>query len=203
LVKTTFTNALTQYELDIKIESDKKKEYKQRLETARMYVSHFIQVLLLANERSEINGGIKFYGEIGNFNGKIPHLTSEEEILKWGKVIIEGEQKRIQNGGSAIYNPSIALVKIKVNDFNDAVIFQNNLKRNTLRSYDKMQDLRISTNEFISRIWTEIEENLQSDSVKHNRQLAQEYGIVYVFRRNEKKKMKPEDLQRDLLFDFG
>ena len=43
----------------------------------------------------------------------------------------------MQNGGSAIYNPSIALVKIKVETFKDAAIFQSNLKRNASRSYHR------------------------------------------------------------------
>jgi len=202
-VKQSFENALTQYRADLKIESDKKDDYKASEDAAKMYVSHFIQVLLLANERGEINGGLKYYGELENYHGKIPPLNSEEEILKWGKLLIEGEQKRIQSGGSAIYNPSIALVRIKIEEFNNAAIFQNNLKRNAKRSQAKMQELRKSTNNFISKIWTEIEENIHSDSPKHKRQLAQEYGIVYIFRRREKKELKPDDLQRDLLFDFG
>lgn len=202
-VKQNFENAHTQYGADLKTESDKKDNYKATKDAAKMYLSHFIQILLLANERGEINGGLKFYGELEKYNGKVPPLDSEEEILNWGKTMVEGEQKRIQNGGNALYNPSIALVKIKLEAFNDAVIFQNNLKKNTKRSYEKIQEVRKSTNQFISKIWTEIEENIHSDSPKHNRQMAQEYGIVYVFRRNEKKQLKPEELQRDLLFDFG
>ena len=202
-INSLFQNVFKQYKFDIKIQADKNKDYKASLETAKMYVSHFIQVLFLTNERGEINGGIKFYGELENFNGKVPVLNSEEEILKWGKVIIEGEQKRIQNGGSAIYNPSIALVKIIVENFKDTAIFQNNLKRNTQRSQQKMKELRKSANDFISRLWTEIEDNIQTGPPKIKRQLSQEYGIVYVFRRKEKKHLQSEELQQDLLFKFG
>jgi hypothetical protein len=66
-----------------------------------------------------------------------------------------------------------------------------------------MQEIRKKTNDFISSLWTEIEENVANDSTKHKRQKAQEYGVVYVFRRNEKKKLKSEDLQVDLLFEFN
>lgn len=202
LVKTRFQNTLTQYELDIKIQSDRNHDYRTALERARMYISHFIQVLFLTSERGEINGGIKYYG-LQDSDGKVPALNTEEEILDWGKRVIEGEQKRIQNGGSAIYNPSIAMVKIKVEDFNDAAIFQKNLRRNTSRSFDKMRDVRKTTNEFVSKMWTAIEENIAVEDDKVKRQIAQEYGIVYVFRRSEKKKMTSKELQRDLLFDFG
>lgn len=201
--KSNFENHLTQYELDTKLQSDNIKEYKEVYDRTKMYVSHFIQVLLFASERGEINGGIKYYDGLEAFGGKVPPLNTEEEVLEWGNKMVEGEQKRMQNGGSAIYNPSIALVRFKVQELHDAAIFQQTLKRNTLRSFEKMQKLRKTTNDFISRLWTEIEEGIVTDSAKAKRQIAQEYGIVYVFRRNEKKKLTSEELQTDLLFDFA
>ncbi|MEN8117685.1 MAG: hypothetical protein ABFS16_11940 [Bacteroidota bacterium] len=202
-VKNTFENHLTQYELDIKLQSDNIKEYKAALDKAKMYVSHFIQVLLFASERGEINGGIKYYDGLDKFDGKLPPLNTEEEVLEWGDKMIKGEQKRIEKGGSAIYNPSIALVKFKVEELHDAAVFQQTLKRNTLRSFEKMQNLRKITNDFISKLWTEIEDGIDTDSPKIKRQLTQEYGIVYIFRRNEKKQLTSRELQRDLIFDFG
>jgi hypothetical protein len=201
-VASKFENQLTHYEQNIRIQSEKNQDYKTSMEKARMYISHFIQVLFLTSERGEINGGIKYYG-LENFEGRVPPLNNEEDILSWGNIIVEGEKKRIQNGGSAIYNPSIALVKVKLEEFRDAAMFQQNLKRNTTRSYDKMQELRKQTNEFISQLWNEIEENIKTDSPKVKRQLAQEYGIVYIFRRKEKKTLTSRELQRDLLFDFA
>jgi hypothetical protein len=66
-----------------------------------------------------------------------------------------------------------------------------------------MQELRKSTNEFISQLWNEVEEGITADLPKHKRQIAQDYGLVYIFRRKEKKKLTDKDLQRDLLFDFA
>jgi len=207
-VKSKFENILTHYELNIKIQSERNQDYKVAMENARMYISHFIQVLYLTSERGEINGGIKYY-ELKDYEGKVPPLNTEEEILFWGNKVVAGEQKRIQNGGSAIYNPSIALVKIKIEEFNDAAIFQNNLRKNTTRSFNKMREIRKDTNEFISKMWSAIEENIISDDVKIKRQISQEYGLIYVFRKSETKKLKenPKELQRamqrDLVFDFG
>ncbi len=201
-VKSKFENTLKHYEMNIQIQSEKYHEYKTAMERARMYVSHFIQVLYLTSERGEINGGIKYYG-LEEFDGKVPQLNTEEEILYWGNKVVEGEQKRIQKGGSAIYNPSIALVRIKVEEFKDAAIFQQNLKKNTTRTYNIMQELRKSTNDFISELWNEIEEGIKTDNPKHKRQVAQDYGIVYIFRRKEKRKLTDKELQRDLLFDFA
>jgi len=231
-VKNQFENALKHYELNIKQQSDNGKHYKEVMETARMYLSHFIQVLLFASERGEINGGIKFYGNLQAMEGKLPSLNTEQEILEWGKIIVNGEQNRVRQGGSAIYSPSIALVKFKLEEFNDAAMFQQNLKRNTLRSFEKMQTLRKTTNDFIAQFWTEIETYLEMEvmSLEQKRVLAEEFGIVYVLRRKERKQlakqqqpveaeepeeiaeteeveheegMKPQFVQRDLFFELN
>jgi hypothetical protein len=203
LVKTNFENTLKQYNADISTQLGKNKEYKAVMEKAVTYISHFIQVLFMTIDRGEIKEeALEFYG-LSGANGKVPSLNTEEEVLDWGHKIILGEQKRIQKGGSPIYTPSIALVKVKVEEFGDIAIFMQNLKRISARSFQRMKDARKSTNDFISKMWTEIEEHLENGSPKHKRQRAQEYGIVYIFRRREKKKLRSEDLQADLLFDFA
>ncbi len=228
-VKNQFENALKHYELNIKQQSDNGKHYKTVMETARMYLGHFIQVLLFASERGEINGGIKFYGNLQSLEGKVPSLNTEQEILEWGKIIVNGEQNRVRQGGSAIYSPSIALVKFKLEEFNDAAIFQQNLKRNTLRSFEKMQTLRKATNDFIAQLWTEIETHIEMEAIspEQKRKMAEEFGIVYVLRRKERKQLakqvqqvevpeeeetevmetvkekKPQFVQRDLFFELN
>lgn len=202
-VKLTFENSLKQYESDIRIQADNSKVYKLAMEKARIYLTHFVQVVIMGIEREEIKPEVLSYYGLNSVTDKIPNVNDEEELLNFGNLVLEGDRKRIQKGGSPIYNPSIALVKFKLEEFKDAAVFQATLKRNVNRSYEKIKSLRKSTNDFIGKLWTEIELNIDAGSPKHHRQLAQEYGIVYVFRRKEKKKLKPEDLQRDLLFDFG
>jgi len=202
-VKSQFENALKHYELNIKQQSDNNKHYKAVFETAHLYLSHFIQVLLFASERGEINGGIKYYGNLQEYGGRIPSLNTEQEILEWGKIMVDGEQKRLREGGSAIYSPSIALVKFKLQEFQDAAIFQQNLKRNTLRSFEKMQTLRKTTNEFIAQLWTDIENHLELEatSPELRRKLAEEFGIVYVLRRKERKALqqqKPQEASEEI-----
>ncbi|WP_147384123.1 hypothetical protein [Maribellus luteus] len=194
-VKNQFENTLKHYELNIKQQSDNNKHYKATQETARLYLSHFIQVLLFASERGEINGGLKYYGSLLDLGGKVPALNTEQEILEWGRTIVNGEQNRVRQGGSAIYSPSIALVKFKLEEFSDAAIFQQNLKRNTLRAFEKMQQLRKTTNDFISQLWTEIESHLELEagSEEEKRALAEEFGIVYVLRRKERKLLQQQE----------
>lgn len=197
-VKNQFENTLKHYELNIKQQSDNNKRYKATQETARLYLSHFIQVLLFASERGEINGGLKFYGSLQELGGKIPSLNTEQEILEWGRIVVNGEQNRVRQGGSAIYSPSIALVKFKLEEFSDAAIFQQNLKRNTLRAFEKMQQLRKTTNDFIAQLWTEIENQLELEagSEEEKRALAEEFGIVYVLRRKERKLLQKQNVEQ-------
>lgn len=202
-VKISFENSLIQNEHSVKMQLDKLPDYKMAMDKARMYIQHFMQVLFMAIERGEIQENVlPFYG-LNQLSDKLPNLSDEESLLTFGNQVIEGDKKRIQKGGSPLYNPSVALVKIKLEAFSDAAVYQANLKRNVTRSAEKLKELRKSTNDFIAKLWNEVEENIQADTEKHKRQVAQEYGIVYVFRRKERKKLKAEDLQRDLLFDFG
>ncbi len=202
-IKTSFENCLIHHELDIRIESEKFTGYKESFRKAKLYISHFIQTLYMSIEREELKIDILPYYGLAEMDYKLPVMNTEDEILEWGKKVIEGEQKRILKGGSAIYNPSIALVKVKVEDFREAAILHHNLKRNVLRSFNKMQEERKKTNDFISSMWTEIEDNIGNMPPQHKRQKGQEYGIVYVFRRNEKKKLKLQGMQVDLLFEFN
>jgi hypothetical protein len=202
-VKTTFESTLQIYEFDLKKQSVKNKEYKMLMEKAALYVSHFIQVLYMAIERGEIKKEALTFYELGDFTGKIPPLYPEVELLKWGLKIIEGEQKRIQKGSNPVYSPSIALVKIKFEEFKDVAVYMQNMRKISARSFERMKEARISANNFICKLWNEIEENILSDNPKHKRQQAMEYGIVYIFRRKEKKKLTAAELQADLLFDFS
>jgi hypothetical protein len=203
IIKNNFESCLKQYEFDFNIESEKNVFYKASFNKARLYVSHFIQTLYMCIEREEIKEEILSHYGLEDLEFRLPAMNSEEELLSWGWKIIQGEKKRLQNGGSAIYNPSIALVKAKVESFQEVAIFQQNLKKNTVRSYGKLKETRKTTNEFIGRLWTEIENNLGNVTPQQKRQRAQEYGIVYIYRRKEKKKLRVEGVQVDLLFDFN
>ncbi len=190
--KTRFENLLKHYEWNIQQQSENNNPHKTSMETARMYLSHFIQVFYLACERKEIGEGIKFYGKLCELEGKLPPLNTSDEIIEWGEIIVEGEQNRIRQGGNPIYCPSIAVVKCKLEDYKDVAIFQQNLKRNTARALDKMQELRKSTNDFIAQLWTEIESQIEKEvaSPEQKREKAEEYGIVYVLRRKERKELE-------------
>jgi hypothetical protein len=118
----------------------------------------------------------------------IPDLSTEKALIDWGKNIIEGENERIRRGGAPIYNPSIAKVKVFYDNFVEAKISQKILQQNTSRSLGKLARLRENADAIILDIWDQVEDHFKNRSDEDKREQCSKYGIVYYFRKNEKKK---------------
>ena len=74
---------------------------------ASMFLSHFIQVLLMSVERGEIKRKqLLLYG-LNEDTTSLPNIKSADGLLQWGPQIIAVEKERVKKGGKAIYNPSI------------------------------------------------------------------------------------------------
>ena len=93
------------------------RKHQANVKTARLYISHFIQVLNLAVLRDEIKIAHKALYGLPDTN-TVPDLLSETALVEWGKKIIDGEQRRISQGGIPIYNPTIARVKVHYDIWN-------------------------------------------------------------------------------------
>ena len=110
------------------------RKHQANVKIARLYISHFIQVLNLAVIRSEIRRSHKeFYGLEVRGNS-VPDLTSEASLAEWGQKIIDGENKRISQGGIPIYNPAIAKVRVYYDLFMESYEQQKNLQALTART---------------------------------------------------------------------
>ena len=163
------------------------RSYLEFAKKARIYLSHFIQILNFAIQRGDMKADVRnFYGMIGD--KKSPSLILESELLEWGKKIIEGEHQRVLHGGNPLYNPSIAVVKVKFDQFVDAYHFQKTLQSNTARWTLKVAGMRAEADEIILDIWNEVEEHFADYPEDLKREKATEYGVVYVFRPMEKQR---------------
>ena len=107
-----------------------KRKHQESLRVARLYVSHFIQVLDLAVLRGEIKKEQKQYYGLSAANG-LPDLASEGALLRWGKLVMEGERQRTAHGGIPIYNPTIARVKVYYDLFVESMERQKGTQRET------------------------------------------------------------------------
>ncbi len=195
-----FLGAIRQLNISKQNQFDRSKEYGEIFRKAKLYLSHFLQVVNFAILRGEMKPEvIEFYGLKMNSKAT-PPLNLEANVLTWGERIIEGEQKRVMKGGSPIYSPSIALVKVHYEEFKEAYRHQKMLQNITNRASVRVAELREVSDELIQQMWNEVENSMINFSDDEKREKASEYGIIYVYRSSELKKTEIENLQQSIVF---
>ena len=187
LVLSQLEQAYHEYNINLERQTSNSKSYLAHLKTARLYISHFIQVLNLSVLRNEIKKEHKRLYHLDINQQSIPDLSTEQALIDWGKNIIEGENERIRKGGAPIYNPSIAKVKVFYDNFVEAKISQKILQQNTSRSLSKLARLRENADAIILDIWNQVEEHFKDLKDEDKRKQCKKYGIVYYLRKSEKK----------------
>lgn len=166
---------------------ERNKSYQAAAKKARLYLSHFIQVLNMAISRGELPEKVRSLYGMDIDEKKLPNLHSDKDLLEWGKKIIQGESDRTSKGQPPITNPTIAVVKVRYENFVDAYNHQRILQQNTQRSQAELEELRKEANQIILNIWNEVEDTYKDMPDHERRENAQEYGVVYVYRKNELK----------------
>lgn len=159
--------------------------FQPKVKNARLYISHFIQVLYMAVIRNEIKEEhLDLYG-LQKQNLTLPELNSNDQIFEWGKKIIEGEKKRISQGGVPLYNPGIARVTVMYTQFKEGYQTQRIHQNATARTHAEMSDYREKTDSIILKIWDEVEafnsEYPPAERIDKNRA----YGLIYYYRKGE------------------
>ena len=171
---------------------DNSQKFSEYTKKARLYISHFIQVLNFSIARGELKPVARTYYGLDENDSKVPSLLTEQDLLTWGEKIITGEQSRINSGGgNPIYCPSIALVKVNYENFKQNYSFQKTLQNNSARYSTDVAQFRDEADTLILNAWNEIEhffENVKDE--EERRYMCEEYGLVYVFRRGEKDRIR-------------
>ena len=180
-----FENAIHEHRNSLNIQSEKNKEYQKRLKKARLYISHFIQVVNMAIIRGDLVPDTREFFGLEEEEKKVPSLNSEEEIINWGKQLIDGEQKRRTMGMSPVTNPTIAVLKVHYDKFMEYHNYQKSLKNRSQRAQDQLNVKRTQVDGVIQQIWNEVENTFNDLPEEMRREKASEYGLVYVFRKNE------------------
>ena len=174
LYKNTYTVAIA-----------KSKEYPTLYKKAKLYISHFIQVMNMAIARGEQHSNIRTFYGIDEFDGKVPEMNTETEVIKWGEQVISGETERLKKGMAPISNPTIAVVKVRFEQFMDAYRSKKINQKNNIRILNDVIGLRTQADEIILDVWNEVEKYYADLSDDMMREKAAEYGVAYVYRRNE------------------
>jgi hypothetical protein len=154
--------------------------------SARLYVSHFIQVLTFCIQRGEMKASSRSFLGLSEDEKSIPELGTEQQLIEWGDKVIKGEEKRMAAGGSRIYNPGIAVVKVKYERFLEAYNTHKDLQIITQRNHDKVIEFRAKADSLILLVWNDIENKFADLEPQKRRNVCAEFGIVYFMRKTEK-----------------
>jgi hypothetical protein len=185
-----FEHHIHLYRQTLASQNKKSKEYSETLSKAKMYLSHFIRVMNMAVSRGDLPGEARAYFGLATDDLSTPSFSTEKELMTWGRRIIEGEEFRIRKGGSPITNPTIAVVKVRFENFLESWTFNKTISKRTSDLAEKISELRKEADDIILNLWNEIEishADLDEDLRKRSNE---EYGLVYFFRKGEQEKDK-------------
>ncbi len=180
-----FEHALLVHKSAFNNQVSKSRDYVNSLKKAKLYISHFIQVINMAILRGDMPANVRSYYGLEEYDNKVPALNTEAEAIKWGEAIIRGEADRTCKGMAPVTNPTIALVKVRFEDFKDSYNFQKTLQKNNNRTLQELAKHRDEADNLVAKVWDEVEENYRELPDELRRERAKEYGLIYVFRKNE------------------
>jgi len=103
----------------------------------------------------------------------------------WGRRIIEGEEFRIRKGGSPITNPTIAVVKVRFENFIEALNYHITLAKKTYDYTEKNKSMRKEADDIILQLWNEVETSHTSLPEERKKILNEDYGLIYFYRKSE------------------
>lgn len=180
-----FENAMSHQRQTLVNQAEKARSNQESSRKARLYLTHFLRVMNMAVSRGELPPETRSFYGIATDDSGIPSLTTDNELVAWGKRIIDGEEYRIRRGNTPVTNPTIAVVKVRYEKFLET---RNNYKTISRRAADcvnRTSELRQEADDLITMLWNEIETSFSGLSEAEKRASAENYGLVYVFRKNE------------------
>lgn len=183
-----FEHNLQLYRQALSSQNTKSKDYNEILRKARLYLTHFIRVMNMAIFRGDLPAETRAFYGLATDESTVPSLNTENELMSWGRRVIEGEEFRIRKGGSPITNPTIAVVKVRFENFIEAWNYYNTLAKKTFEFTEKNNTLRKEADEIILKVWNEVE-NTHSILPEELKKAANEsYGLIYFYRKGELEK---------------
>jgi hypothetical protein len=196
-----FENTIQLQRQSMAAQNKKSKDYNEVVRKARIYLTHFIRVMNMAIFRGDLPAETRAYYGLATNESTVPSLNTENELISWGRRIIEGEEFRIRKGGSPITNPTIAVVKVRFENFIEEDNFHKTLLRKTYDYTERTGNMRREADEIILEIWNEIEATYASLPEEVRKKECEDYGIVYFYRKNEVERTKAAEPQNSDVTD--
>jgi len=186
LAQTTydsFHEAYEQYTIALQNQSRKLKKTAKLFQNAELYLRHFVQVLLMSVQRGEIKPGVLQYYGLDAKTMAIPDFKSKDGIVKNGRLIIDGEKKRLKKSCVPIYNPSIAKVAVHYDILVDALEEEANLRMRVNKTHQTLVDARKEADLVLSLLWDEIARSFAKLPREERPEHCRKYGIIYYERK--------------------
>jgi hypothetical protein len=181
-----FENSISHQRQTLVNQNEKAKSNQETARKARLYLTHFLRVMNMAVTRGELPPETRTFYGIASDDSTLPSLATENELVAWGKRIIDGEEYRIRKGYSPVTNPTIAVVKVRYEKFLETRSHCKTVNRRASDCVNKTAGMRQEADELITLLWNEIEASFSSLPEEEKRANAEKYGLVYVFRKHEK-----------------
>jgi len=180
-----FEHNIQLYRASMLSQTRKNREYCETVRKAKIYLTHFIKVMNMAISRGELPSETRAFYGLSTDEAAVPSLNNDNDLLTWGMRVIEGEEFRIKKGGSPITNPTIAVVKVRFGNFLEAMNHHNTLLYKALEYTEKIGALRKEADDIILQVWNEVEQTYRNSPDDLRKDLCEEYGLVYFYRKNE------------------
>lgn len=183
----SFSDASTQYQLSMRTQVRYSKRIASLHHNAMTYLSHFLQVMFFAVERGEIKEGeLGAYG-LDSKQRVVPYLKTADAVMEWAPKVIRGEKERVRKGGKPILSPSIGAVATHFDVFKGMYDAQKQYQTRTQKALEDISKMRPEVDNLILRIWDVIEDHYSEEPPERLYDLCRKFGVVYYYRRNEKK----------------
>jgi hypothetical protein len=189
-----FEHNIHLYQQALASQNKKSKEYNEIMKKSKIYLTHFIRVMNMAILRGDLPAEIRSYYGLATDESSVPFLNTENELLSWGKRMIDGEEFRIRKGGNPVTNPTIAVVKVRFENFIEALAVHNALAKKTFDFAEKNNNLRKEADDIILQIWNEVEKSHLVYPEVRRKIINEDYGLVYYYRKNELDKIGPAEV---------
>jgi hypothetical protein len=190
-----FEHSIQLQRQSIASQTKRSKDYNEAVRKARMYLTHFIRVMNMAVLRGDLPAEARAYFGLATNESVVPSLSTDNELVSWGKRVIEGEEFRIKKGGSPITNPTIAVVKVRYEKFIEAYNLHKSLIKKTLDYAERTSDMRKEADDLILQIWNEVEGKHISLPEDVRKKESEDYGLVYFYRKSELKNSGSAEMQ--------
>jgi len=176
------------------------KGYNELERKAKIYLTHFIRVMNMAVYRGDMPAETRAYYGLPTNESTVPSFNSDSDLITWGKRIIEGEENRIRKGGSPITNPTIAVVKVRFENFLNEWTSHHLLIKKTLEYTEKINEMRKEADDIILQVWNEVESTHSILPEESRKTECEDYGLVYFYRKSELDKSVQTETQSATLW---